>query len=87
MGILSLSSIGRKPALGHPEHPVRAYRKLVVMRHDHEGYALLFVDPEEQVMDRLARVHIQIAGRFIGKNDVGFEHQCPRNRNTLLFSA
>ncbi len=74
-------------ALSHPEHPVRADGKFVVMRHDHEGYALLFVDPEEKVMDRLARMHIEIAGRFIGKHDIGLQHQRPGDGNALLFSA
>jgi len=74
-------------AFGHPEHPVRTYRKFIVMRHDHEGYTLLFVDPEEEVMDRLAGMHIEISGRFVGKHDIRFQHQRPGDGNALLFSA
>ena len=74
-------------ALGHPEHPVGPDRKFVVMRHDHEGYPLLFVDPEEEIVYRLACMHIKIAGRFIGKYHIGFQHQGPCNRDALLFSA
>jgi hypothetical protein len=87
MRVLSLSLLRREFSLGHPEHPVGADRKFVVMRHDHEGYPLLFVYPEEEIVDRFARMRIEIAGGFIGKYDIGFQHQCPRNRNTLLFSA
>jgi hypothetical protein len=87
MGIPSSSLLLHELSLSHPEHPVGADRKFVVMRHDHEGYTLLFVDPEEEIVDRFACMRIKIAGRFIGKYDIRFQHQCPRNRDTLLFSA
>ena len=38
-------------------------------------------------MDRFAGMGIEIAGGFIGQDDIGTEHQGPGNRHPLLFPA
>jgi hypothetical protein len=48
---------------------------------------LLFVDLDEQSEEGFTRCCIDIARRFIGKNNVEFQQQLPRYSNALLLSA
>lgn len=55
------------------------------MGNDDERYTLLFVDGEEKVMDRLSRMNIKVARRFVCQHDVRPQHEGPGYGNALLF--
>ena len=57
------------------------------MRHDDERFLALPGQTEEQIHDRVAGFGIEIAGRFVGKNDVRIIRQGAGDRDPLLFAA
>ncbi len=55
-------------------------------RNDHRATRLphkLVQEPQ----DTFCSVVVEVAGRFVRKQQRGSVYQCPRDRNTLLFSA
>ena len=57
------------------------------MRDDDERRPGLGVEFEEQVLNRLARLRIEVAGRFIGEEDAGAVDEGPCERHPLLLAA
>ena len=56
------------------------------MSHHQDGAALL-VQLGEQVQDDALVGRVQVAGRFVGQNDLGIVHQGPRDGHALLLAA
>src|SRR5580698_1600923 len=62
-------------------------RPMHVMCHDDQGRAVFNLAAHEKVIDFGGCYAIQPAARFIGKKDLGFEHQCSGETSPLLHSA
>ena len=65
----------------------RRVGKAVVVRHDDERFLALPGQPEKQIHDGIARLGIEVAGRFIGENDVRIIRQGPGDRDPLLLAS
>ena len=87
MGFAGVQALGfeGKVALCHAENAVRLAGKMVVVRHDNEGDPLLPVQLLQKLVDRLTGMGVEVARRFIGKDDVGPQHQRTGDCNALLF--
>ena len=57
------------------------------MGYQNQRRALFTVQIEHSRHDFLARSCIQVAGRFIGKDDLRIDNKCARNCYTLLFTS
>jgi hypothetical protein len=57
-----------------------------IMRHKYYGRAAL-IETHQQLQDFFAVARIEIAGRFIGKDERRFFSHCPSDGNPLLFTT
>ena len=58
-----------------------------IMGNEHQRGAPFPVQFEQQVDDLLRGFLIQIAGGFIGKQDLGISRECPGYGNSLLLAT
>jgi len=72
--------------IAHMNHPVRMYGSLRVMSH-HDNGAAPFMQGMEQFHDFLARLRIEVAGRFIRQDQHRIIDESPGNCHTLLLTA
>ena len=59
----------------------------VVFMRDHDNGAAFIVEPFEQRQDLLGGHAIQVAGRFVGQDEVRVIHQAAGNGHPLLLTA
>ena len=62
-------------------------RQAFVVRHQHQGGAAFLIQFKEQISNTLARVAVQIACGFIGKQHVGVGGKCAGDSHPLLLTA
>ncbi len=58
-----------------------------VVRDDDDRLAEIAIQRHQQRHDFLRRMGVQVAGRFVGQQQVGIGGQCPGDRHTLLLAA
>ena len=63
------------------------FRKRFIVSYDDEGHTLLIIDIHKLPEECLAGGRIKVARRLVGEDDTGLKQQCPRNSDTLLFTA
>ena len=71
----------------HIHDPVGLGRQLIVMGDDHEGRPAGFVQFTHHGKERVARMCIQISGRFISQHEIRLLQEGPRDSHALLFTA
>ena len=57
------------------------------MGDQHDGSSGVAGEVEQAVHHLRARMRIEIAGRFVGQQNIGIIHQGPGDRRALLFAA
>ena len=58
-----------------------------VVRHDHDGPALLDHEIAQQFDNRMARFRVEISGRLIRQDQRRMVHERARDRDALLLAA
>lgn len=76
-----------KPTVFKPYDSVHPPGQRWVMGYQHEGGLFLLIQAEQQIQDTGSCICIQIACRFVGKNDAGMVDKGPGQRHTLLFTS
>ena len=66
---------------------IAAARECAVMRDEHQRAARAAIEIEQKVGDALAGRCIQVAGRFVRKQDGGVRHERPCDGHPLLLPA
>ena len=79
--------VSRNPAIDHFDDSIAAAGKPGVVGNDQERGTALLLNAAHQVEDRVGRLCIQIAGRFVSQHERRLHHQCPGNRHPLLLPA
>ena len=55
---------------------------------DHDdGGSMSFAEAAQVTEDLVARIAVELTGRFIGQDERGFLQQGPRDRDSLLFAS
>ena len=75
------------PAVFHVQHPVAHLCEFFIVRDDEEGLSEFFSQPEEQLMEFFGIGRVEVAGGFVGENDLRLVDQCPGYRDALLLTA
>jgi hypothetical protein len=63
--------VSAKQAIDDPQGPIASLRKIVIVGHDNKSFLAFAGQAEKQVHNRVAGLGIEIAGWFVGENDVG----------------
>src|SRR5215813_5151772 len=71
----------------HAQHPVAAPREIKVVGDDEGSQAVLTMQPLYQTENHLRGPAVEVAGGFVGHQDLGSGDQGPGQRYPLLFSA
>lgn len=66
---------------------IGSFGKFRVVRHEDERRPFFLVHIKNQVFDHVASFGVQVAGRFIRKEDLWLVGKSPGNRHTLLFTT
>ena len=75
-------------ALVHHRDLMRQRERLaLVMRHIHGGDAELPLQTLQLEAHQLAQLRVEVRQRLIEQQQLGFHHQCPRQREPLLLAA
>src|SRR3954470_20428188 len=69
------------------EAALAALRDRAVVRDQYQRGSAPAVQLEHQLHHRFARREIEAAGGLVGQQHRGFDHECPRESDTLLFPA
>src|SRR5438876_7924214 len=77
------TSVSGSDRSGAPfDEPIDAFglpREFRIVRGDQEGEPALRLQSQEEIVDDLARLRIEIAGRLVGEHDRRRVHECARN--------
>ena len=87
VGRRSLHSDRMQPPQLQPQHPVAGGRESRVVGRDDGREVVLRVGLAQELMQRLRRVLVEVAGRLVGEQQRRPHDQCPRHGDTLLLSA
>ena len=69
------------------ENTVCKTRQMVVMRNHHERLLFFVYHLLHQLHHFSGRIGVKVSGRFVRKNDLRINHECPRHADSLLLSA
>ena len=73
--------------LMQPQYAVAAPRKVEIMGDNQRSEPVLAMKPLYQLENQVCGAIVQIAGWFIGHQDLRPSNQCPRQRDPLLLAA
>ena len=76
-----------RDAVNHANGAAHSRSQAFIVSYDHQGDPLSPVEIGKKAVDPVARFHIQIAGRLIGKEKPRRKHQRPGNSDPLLLTA
>ena len=74
-------------AASQPDNPLGPLRKLHVMRDQDERRSSIVVEGEEELSELFAGVFIQVAGRFVSKQNAWLMNEGAREGDSLLLTA
>ena len=75
------------PALTDVQNPFAHGSQLSVVRNHNNGFIVLLMELTKYPHYITAGFGIEIARRFIGKDNLGIIHKCPRDSDTLLLAS
>ncbi len=74
-------------ALFEVQRPLRAFGRVRIVRHHHDGLAVLLVERLQQIEDLVAGLAIEIAGRLVAEQQRRIGHDRARDADALLLAA
>lgn len=84
---LALASLLHHFAVGEADDTVGSLGDLLAVGDDDEGLAHLVAESEQDIEDGVAGFLIEVAGRFVGEDEVGLVHEGAGDGDTLAFAA
>ena len=76
-----------QPAVLQDQNSIHALRDRVIVRDDHQARPHLTIQFEHKIQYVLAVARVEIAGRFIGKHELGSSDQGTCHRGALPLAA
>ena len=74
-------------AVPHRDDPRHARREVAAVGHDQERCAAHLVQIEEESVDRVARLAVEVAGGFVGEDELGVHDESSGEGDPLLLAA
>ena len=75
------------PAIHQRQHAIHAGGDVGIVRDQQHGRAAFLTDLPQGIQHQLARLGVEVAGRFVGEDQRRVVRQRTGNRDTLLLAA